>query len=232
MQVNVEVSRYDPDTNFSRVSTFIKEVDPKDRVLDVLMTIKDDDDGTLAFRKSCAHGICGSCAMEINGLNRLACQTLIINLKTTNIRVKPLKGYKLLKDLIVDMDPFFANLKKIKPYLIPGEPPLVTERFQPPKDQAVIDDTTKCIMCGSCTSSCPSFRWFNRDFVGPAAFVKAHRFIFDPRDYGNEERLGVLEDKDGLWRCHSIFNCTNACPREIQITKAISDLKRYVVMHR
>ena len=206
MQVNMEVFRYDPDTDLSRFDTFVREVDPKDRVLDVLMVIKDEDDGTLAFRRSCAHGICGSCAMEINGLNRLACQTLIQDLKSTNIRVKPLKGYKLLKDLLVDMDPFFTSLEKVKPYLIPGEPPPATERLQSPKDRAFIDDTTKCIMCGSCTSSCPSFRWFNRHFIGPAALVKAHRFIFDPRDCGNEERLGVLDDKDGLWRCHSIFN--------------------------
>lgn len=232
MQVTVEVFRYDPDTDESRFDTFVREVDPKDRVLDILMAIKDEEDGTIAFRKSCAHGVCGSCAMEINGLNRLACQVLIQDLRSKRIRIKPLRGLKVLRDLIVDMEPFFASLEKVKPYFIPKEPAPATEYHQSVEDRAIFDDTTKCIMCASCTTSCPSFRWFNRDFVGPAAFVKAHRFIFDSRDGGNEERLPVLDDKDGLWRCHSIFNCTDACPREIEVTKAIGDLKRYTVMSR
>ena len=232
MQVTVEIFRYDPDTDESRFDTYVKEVDPKDRVLDVMMAIKDEDDGTIAFRKSCAHGVCGSDAMEINGLNRLACQVLVQDLKSKRIRIKPIRGMKVLRDLIVDMEPFFAGLESVKPYLIPKEPAPAAERLQSIADRAIFDDTTKCIMCGSCTTSCPSFRWFNQDFVGPAAFVKAHRFIFDSRDGGNELRLPILDDKDGLWRCHSIFNCTDACPREIQITKAIGDLKRYTVMHR
>ena len=232
MQVTVEIFRYDPETEESRFDTFVREVDPKDRILDVMMAIKDEEDGTIAFRKSCAHGVCGSDAMEINGLNRLACQVLVQDLKSKRIRIEPIRGLKVLRDLIVDMDPFFAGLEKVKPYLIPKEPPPAAERLQTIEDRAIFDDTTKCIMCGSCTTSCPSFRWFNREFVGPAAFVKAHRFIFDSRDGGNEERLDVLDDKDGLWRCHSIFNCTDACPREIEVTKAIGDLKRYVVLHR
>ena len=231
MQVTVQIFRYDPDTGKSGYDSYIKEVDPKDRILDILMEIKDNDDGTLAFRKSCAHGVCGSDAMEINGINRLACQVLVQDLKSKRITIKPIRGMKILRDLIVDMDPFFANLEKVKSYFIPKEPPPATEYHQSIEDRAVFDDTTKCIMCGSCTTSCPSFRWFNRDFIGPAAFVKAHRFIFDSRDGGNDQRLAVMDDKDGLWRCHSIYNCTDACPREIQITKAIGDLKRYVVIH-
>ena len=166
--------------------------------------------------------------MEINGLNRLACQVLIQDLKSTRILVKPLKGYKLLRDLIVDMDPFFASLEKVKPYMIPGEPPPATERLQSVKDRAIFDDTTKCIMCGSCTSSCPSFRWFNREFVGPAAFVKAHRFIFDSRDHAAAERLKILNDGFGAFRCHTVFNCTEACPREIEVTRAIGEVKRAI----
>jgi succinate dehydrogenase / fumarate reductase iron-sulfur subunit len=231
MQLTVEIFRYDPDTEESRFDTFVKEVDPKDRVLDVMMAIKDDDDGTIAFRKSCAHGVCGSDAMEINGLNLLACQVLVQDLKGKRIRIKPLRGMKVLRDLIVDMEPFFAGLESVKPYLIPKEPAPAAERYQSVADRAIFDDTTKCIMCGSCTTSCPSF-WTNGAYVGPAAFVKAHRFIYDSRDGGNEPRLEILDDKDGLWRCHSIFNCTDACPREIHITKAIGDLKRYTVVHR
>jgi len=231
MEVTIEIFRFNPDTGESRFDTFVKEVDPKDRVLDVMMDIKDHDDGTIAFRKSCAHGVCGSCAMEINGLNRLACQVLVQDLKSNRIRIEPLNGLRVLRDLVVDMDPFFANLEKVKPYFIPKEPAPVTERYQSIEDRAIYDDTTKCIMCGACTTSCPSF-WPNSDYLGPAAFVKAHRFLFDSRDGGNDERVEVMDDKNGLWRCHSIFNCTDACPREIKVTKAIGDVKRYTVMHR
>lgn len=231
MQVTVEIFRYDPDQDKSWFDKFVKEVDPKDRVLDLMMDIKDHDDGTIAFRKSCAHGVCGSDAMQINGINRLACQVLIQDLKSKKIRIEPLKGLTIIRDLIVDMDPFFASLEKVKPYLIPKETAPAGERHQSIEDRTIFDDTTKCIMCGACTTSCPSF-WFNGDYLGPAAMVKAHRFMFDSRDGGNAQRLDVLDDRNGLWRCHSIFNCTDACPREIEITKAIGELKRYVVSHR
>ncbi|MCH7521409.1 MAG: succinate dehydrogenase iron-sulfur subunit [Candidatus Marinimicrobia bacterium] len=231
MEVTVDIYRYDQETGAARFDRFVKEVDPKDRVLDVMMDIKDYDDGTIAFRKSCGHGVCGSDAMQINGINRLACQTLIQDLKSRSIRIEPLKGMKVLRDLIVDMDPFFTGLERIKPYFIPKESAPVTERRQSIAERALFDDTTKCIMCGACTTSCPSF-WTNDAYVGPAAFVKAHRFIMDSRDGGNDQRLEALDDKDGLWRCHSIFNCTDACPRDIQITKAIGELKRYTVAHR
>ena len=230
MRLTVEIYRYDPETEQSRFDKFVREADPTDRVLDVMMAIKDEDDSTVAFRKSCNHGVCGSDAMMINGINRLACQVLIQDLKTDKIRIEPLKGLKVLRDLIVDMDPFFANLEQVKPYFIPREAAPVAERLQTIADRAIFDDTTKCIMCGACTTSCPSF-WFNGDYIGPAAFVKAHRFVFDSRDGGIDERLGVLDDRNGLWRCHTIYNCTDACPREIEITKAIGDLKRFTVMN-
>ncbi len=229
MKLTVEIYRYDPESGQSRFDTFIKEVDPQDRVLDVMMDIKDRDDGTIAFRRSCNHGVCGSDAMMINGLNRLACQVLIQDLKSSRLRLEPLKGLRVLRDLVVDMDPFFAGLEQVMPYFVPQETAPATERLQSIADRAIFDDTTKCIMCGACTTSCPSF-WFNGHYIGPAAFVKAHRFIFDSRDGGNRPRLEALDDRNGLWRCHSIYNCTEACPREIEITKAIGDLKRFVVM--
>ncbi len=228
MQVTVEVYRYDPETEASRYDTFVREADPKERVLDVLLAIKDEDDGSLAYRKSCGHGVCGSDAMEINGQNRLACQVLIQDLKSDRIRIGPLRGLKVLRDLIVDMEPFFAGLEKVQPYFIPAGPAPETEYRQSIAERAAFDDTSKCIMCGACTTSCPSF-WTNGAYLGPAAFVMAHRFILDSRDGGNRERLAVLDDKDGLWRCHSIYNCTDACPRDIQITKAIGELKRHAV---
>ncbi|MEE9464381.1 MAG: succinate dehydrogenase iron-sulfur subunit [Candidatus Neomarinimicrobiota bacterium] len=229
MQITVEIYRYDPESGESRFDSFIKEADPTDRVLDVLMDIKDHDDGTIAFRRSCNHGVCGSDAVQINGLNRLACQVLIKDLKSNRMRLEPIKGLRVLRDLIVDMEPFFAGLESVTPYFVPKETAPVTERLQTIADRAIFDDTTKCIMCGACTTSCPSF-WFNGRYVGPAAFVKAHRFIFDSRDDGNQARMEVLADRNGLWRCHSIYNCTEACPREIEITKAIGDLKRFAVM--
>lgn len=231
MQITVKVFRYDSESGVSRFDVFNREADPKDRVLDILMEIKDQQDGTVTFRKSCGHGVCGSDAMQINGINRLACQVLLQDLKSKTIKIEPLKGLKVLRDLVVDMDPFFAGLEKVKPYFIPKEPAPVTERHQTIADRAKFDDTTKCIMCAACTTSCPSF-WSNGNYLGPAAMVKAHRFIFDSRDGGNEERLGSLDDRDGLWRCHSIYNCTDACPRDIQITKAMGELKRFTVTNR
>ena len=228
MKLTVEIFRYDPESGHSRFDTFIKEADPKERVLDVLMDIKDWDDGSIAFRRSCNHGVCGSDAMMINGLNRLACQVLIQDLKSSRLRVEPLKGLRVLRDLIVDMDPFFAGLEKVIPYFVAKETAPATERHQSIAERAIFDDTTKCIMCGACTTSCPSY-WTNGNYMGPAAFVMAHRFIFDSRDGGNQDRLEALDDRNGLWRCHSIYNCTEACPREIKITKAIGDLKRLAV---
>jgi len=231
MQVTVEIYRQEAHSGASHFDTFVREVDPTDQILDVIMEIKDDVDGSLAFRKSCAHGVCGSDAMQINGMNRLACQTLIQDLKSDRIRIEPLKGLKVMRDLIVDMDPFFESLTKVKPYFIPKTTAPAAERKQTIEERARFDDTTKCIMCAACTTSCPSF-WSNDNYLGPATLVKAHRFIFDSRDGGDRERLEVLDDRDGLWRCHSIYNCTDACPRDIEITKAIGDLKRYTVAQR
>jgi succinate dehydrogenase / fumarate reductase iron-sulfur subunit len=194
-------------------------------VLDVLELVKGKSDGTLAFRRSCAHGVCGSDAMRINGRNHLACKTLVRDVGA-NITVEPVLGLKVKKDLIVDMDPFFDNYKKMLPYMI-NESPLPAdgrERLQSPEDRARFDETTKCILCAACTTSCPSY-WANGDYYGPAAIVTAHRFIFDSRDEAAGERLQILAETDGVARCHTAYNCTEACPREIKITKAIGEVK-------
>jgi succinate dehydrogenase / fumarate reductase iron-sulfur subunit len=203
------------------------EAEPTDRVLDVLEKIKGYQDGSLSFRRSCAHGICGSDAMRINGMNRLACKTLIKDLHTDKIVIEPLLGLPLIKDLIVDMKPFFENYQRVMPYLVNNEPAPLRERLQSPEERERYDDTTKCILCAACTTSCPSF-WSNGQYVGPAAIVNAHRFIFDSRDRAAGERLRILSDQFGVYRCHTIFNCTLACPREIQITKAIGEVKRAI----
>ena len=198
-----------------------------DRVLDLLHTVKWYQDGSLAFRRSCAHGICGSDAMMINGRNRLACKILVKDLSQP-ITIEPMRGFPVVKDLIVDMEGFFEKYRSIKPYLINEEPEPAKERLQPPKDRERYDDTTKCILCGACTTGCPSF-WANTEFVGPAAIVQAHRFIFDSRDQGAAERLALLNEASGVWRCRTIFNCTEACPRGINVTKAIGEVKKLLV---
>ncbi len=224
MQVTIKILRYNPEKDKKPAyKTYKLEGEPNDRVLDILEKVKGYQDGTLSFRRSCAHGICGSDAMRINGMNRLACKTLVRDIGA-KITVEPILGLRVLKDLIVDMGPFFEHYRSVLPYLINDEPEPEKERPQSPEERARFDDTTKCILCACCTTACPSF-WSDEDYVGPAAVVAAHRFIFDSRDRGAAERLKILNEIDGVYRCHTIFNCTMACPRDIQITKAIGEVK-------
>lgn len=228
MQVTLKVFRYNPEKDKkSHYDTYQIEADPTDRVLDLLEYAKGYLDGTLSFRRSCAHGVCGSDAMRINGRNRLACKILVKDLKTDKITVEPILGLPVVKDLIVDMESFFRNYRSVMPYLVNDEPEPKKERLQSIEERERFDDTTKCILCAACTTSCPSF-WANDAYVGPAAMVAAHRFIFDSRDRASAERLKILNDQFGVYRCHTIFNCTDACPREIQVTRAIGELKRAI----
>ncbi|HEY8447029.1 MAG TPA: succinate dehydrogenase iron-sulfur subunit [Thermomicrobiales bacterium] len=227
MQVTLRIKRFNPDVPEFQKPTYREyqvEVEPNDRLLDALNKVKWHHDGTLTYRRSCAHGICGSDAMRVNGRNRLACKVLMSELGT-KVTVEPLIGFPVIKDLIVDMEPFFEGYKSVKPYLIADDAPSAGERLQSPEERARYDDTTKCILCASCTSSCP-ITWTNKEFVGPAAIVNAHRFIFDSRDQGAAERLRILNQRSGVWRCRTVFNCTDACPRGIEVTKAIEEVKR------
>ena len=214
----------------ARWESFDVEVYSTDRILDALHRIKWDQDGSLSFRRSCAHGICGSDAMRINGRNRLACKTLIKDLDISQpIYVEAIKGLPLEKDLIVDMEPFFAAYREVKPFLISNSTPAAgKERFQSIEDRERFDDTTKCILCAACTTSCPVF-WTDGQYFGPAAIVNAHRFIFDSRDDAGDVRLDILNDKEGVWRCRTTFNCTDACPRGIEVTKAIAEVKQAIL---
>jgi succinate dehydrogenase / fumarate reductase iron-sulfur subunit len=231
MQATLKIQRFNPERDQKpHWEEYQVEVDPTDRLLDALHQIKWYQDGTLAFRRSCAHGVCGSDAMTINSVNRLACKVLMRDLGN-RITVEPLRGFPIIKDLVVDLEPFFEKYRSVKPYFITYEPDPPVERFQSQEDRARFDDTTKCILCGACTSSCPSF-WGNPDYVGPAAIVQAHRFIFDSRDQGANERLEVLNDRDGVWRCRTIFNCVGACPREIDVTRAIGEVKKLLLFNR
>jgi succinate dehydrogenase / fumarate reductase iron-sulfur subunit len=227
MQVTLKVFRYNPEKDKKpHYATYKLEAHPADRVLDLLEYVKWHIDGTLSFRRSCAHGVCGSDAMRINSRNRLACKVLVKDLGS-KITVEPLLAMKVLKDLIVDMEPFFEHFRSVLPYFINNDPPPAKERLQTIEQRERFDDTTKCILCAACTTSCPSF-WANEKYVGPAAIVNAHRFIFDSRDQACSDRLQILNDEFGVYRCHTIFNCTEACPREIQITKAIGEVKKAI----
>ena len=232
--ITLTVRRFLPEVDDEpRWESFDVEVYSTDRILDALHKIKWDQDGTLSFRRSCAHGICGSDAMRINGRNRLACKTLIKDLDITQpIYVEAIKGLPLEKDLIVDMEPFFEAYRAVKPFLISNSTPEPgKERFQNIDDRERFDDTTKCILCAACTTSCPVF-WTDGQYFGPAAIVNAHRFIFDSRDDAGDVRLDILNDKEGVWRCRTTFNCTDACPRGIQVTQAIADVKQAMLRGR
>ena len=229
MQVELRILRYDPERDQKpHWQTYRVSAGPMDRVLDLLHAVKWEQDGSLTFRRSCAHGVCGSDALLINGRNRLACKIRVDQLGR-KISVAPLPGLPVIKDLVVDMDDFFAKYRSVLPYQIEeGAAMPARERRQSPEDRARYDDTTKCILCAACTTSCPSF-WARSEYVGPAAIVNAHRFIFDTRDDGADERLEILSDADGVWRCRTIFNCTDACPRGINITRAILEVSSAIV---
>jgi succinate dehydrogenase / fumarate reductase, iron-sulfur subunit len=233
MDVTVKILRYNPE--FSEEATWESyqvTAEPTDRVLDALHKVKWDLDGSLTFRRSCAHGVCGSDAMRINGKNRLACKTLLKDVNPSQpITVEPIKGLPVLKDLVVDMEPFFAAYRSVMPFLVTSGNEPTRERIQSQKDRERFDDTTKCILCAACTTSCPVY-WTDGQYFGPQAIVGAHRFIFDSRDEGTDQRLEILNDREGVWRCRTTFNCTEACPRGIEVTKAIQEVKRALIFRR
>jgi len=232
MEVTVKVFRFNPEKDKKPHYEYYKmEAQPTDRVLDMLEYIKGSYDGTLSFRRSCAHGICGSDAMRINGRNYLACKALLKDMHSNKIIIEPILGMRVIKDLIVDMEQFFAHYRSVIPYFVNDEPAPPQERLQSIEERERFDDTTKCILCACCTTACPSY-WASELYVGPAAIVAAHRFIFDSRDRAAAERLRILNDQFGVYRCHTIFNCTECCPREIEITQAIGEVKVAIITGR
>lgn len=200
-------------------------------VLEALVDIMEKQDGSLSFRYSCRGAVCGSCAMTINGRINLACRTQIQNLNTPIVRVDPLPGMKIIKDLVVDMTKFFEKYERIKPYLIRKDTaPEGHEFIQSVEENQELlqDNLIRCILCGSCYSACP-MDWFGDHYLGPSAIAKAQRFMQDSRDQGAEDRLPILDGEDGVWRCHTVFNCVEACPKEIQLTRAIGKVKNACV---
>ena len=228
--VRFEIYRYDPDNgqapSMQKLEVELHENDKM--LLDALMRIKSDVDETLGYRRSCREGVCGSDAMNINGKNGLACITNLRDLKQP-IVLRPLPGLPVVRDLIVDMTQFFTQYHSIKPYLVNNTPPPEKERLQSPLEREELDGLYECILCACCSTSCPSFWWNPDKFVGPAGLLQAYRFIADSRDQDTGARLDNLEDPYRLFRCHTIMNCVDVCPKGLNPTKAIGKIKELLV---
>ena len=235
MNITVEIKRYNPEKDEQpRMQEYEVEAEPTDRVLDLLMEIKRTRDGTLAFRKSCAHGVCGSDAMVINGRARLACKTLVqdVTADKPRITLEPLEHLPVQRDLMVDQQGFFEKYRLVSPFLVAKEEvPEAGEYIQSLKERAAFDDPTKCILCSACYSACPVLNK-NAKFIGPAACVQAARFTKDSRDEGLLPRLPVLDAPEGVWACENHFECTKACPRGIKVTKLINETKRAITSYK
>lgn len=223
------IYRYDPDKDAKpHTKEYEVELKSTDRMLlDALTRIKEMDD-SLSLRRSCREGVCGSDAMNINGKNGLACITPLADLKSP-VDLRPLPGLPVIRDLIVDMSQFFKQYHSVKPYLVNEDPAPDTERLQSPEDRDQLDGLYECILCACCSTSCPSFWWNPDKFVGPAGLLQAYRFLADTRDQSASQRLDNLEDPYRLFRCHSIMNCVDVCPKGLNPTKAIGKIKDMLV---
>ena len=231
IKLKVKILRFDPEQDKkARWVTYDAEAQSADRVVDVINEIKWYQEPGLTYRRSCLHGICGSDAMLINGRNRLACKTLVRDVAKDGgtITIEPIRGLKVEKDLLVDMEPFFESYKAIMPYFINESPAPAAERIQSEAQAELMAHSSNCILCACCTTSCPIF-WVNGSYLGPAAIVQAHRFIFDTRDEATQQRLNIMNQNTGVWRCRTAYNCTEACPRDIPITQLIEEVKRAVM---
>ena len=223
------IYRYDPDKDAQpRMQDYDVEMQPSDRMLlDALHRIKVIDD-SLSLRRSCREGVCGSDSMNINGKNGLACITRLSDLKEP-VELRPLPGLPVIRDLIVDMSQFFKQYHSVKPYLVNNQPLPEKERLQSPAERAELDGLWECILCACCSTACPSFWWNPDKFVGPAGLLQAYRFLADSRDEATSERLDNLEDPYRLFRCHSIMNCVDVCPKGLNPTRAIGKIKDLMV---
>lgn len=219
------IYRYNPDVDkkpYMQDYDVVLE-DGDQMLLDALIRIKDLDD-SLSLRKSCREGVCGSDSMNINGKNGLACITKLSDLEEPVV-LRPMPGLPVIRDLVVDMTQFFENYNSVNPYLVNNDVPPETERLQSPEDRAKLDGLYECILCGACTTSCPSFWWNPDKFVGPAGLLQAYRFIVDSRDQALDDRLENLEAPDRLYRCHNIMNCVDVCPKKLNPSLAIARIK-------
>ena len=229
--VTFTILRYDPAKDSKpRYQDFEVELRrPGMMILDGLNQIRWEQDGTLAYRRSCREGVCGSDGVNLNGVNLLTCVTHIEDVvRRGRLVIQPLPGMALIKDLVVDLDGFLDKYFLVKPYLISKRPPPDKERLQSPAQRKQLDGLYECILCGCCSSSCPSY-WADEGYLGPSALLNVWRFIVDSRDDGADDRLDILDDRHGAWRCHTILNCIEACPKGLNPTQAIAGVKRALV---
>ncbi len=229
MRLNLKIFRYDPDRDEKPYyRSYQLDAEPSDRLLDCLNRIRWEQDPTLSFRMSCGHGVCGSDGMRINGICGLPCQKLVSALEE-EVLVEPLPVFRVIKDLVVDLNPFFERYRSIKPYLIAGTSAPEKERTQSPEEHAGIGDAIRCILCACCTASCPvNQSGKTAAYVGPAALLRAARYLFDSRDEGTSVRIGLLDRTEGAWGCRTLWKCTEVCPKQIPVTKQIGRIKKRI----
>jgi succinate dehydrogenase / fumarate reductase iron-sulfur subunit len=227
MQLKFKIYRFDPETDSGPgYADYEVETEPSERILDCLNRVKWEQDGTLSYRQSCAHGVCGSCALKINGVCGLACQKLAKDYQDALVLIEPLPSFRVVKDLVVDLTPFYKKVEMVRPYLV-SSGRAEQERLQSPADRKKFDDAIRCILCACCTASCPVSNEAEQ-FLGPSALVQAFRRIFDSRDEAKTERLRELDGPMGAWGCVNHFQCTRVCPKEIPVTKLINLTKREI----
>ena len=232
-KVIFKVFRYDPDKD---KAPYYKDYEvtitrPGMMVFDGLNQIKWEQDPSLSYRRSCREGVCGSDGLNINGMNTVSCMSHIEDYNSDVLVIKPLPGFPIVKDLVCDFDDFFNKYYAVKPYLIEKTPPPARERLQSVEDRAKLDGLYECILCGCCSSACPSY-WADPDYLGPSALINAARFVFDTRDEGSDERLDLVNNIHAVWRCHTILNCIHACPKELNPTKAIGMLQKEILKRK
>ena len=228
MEMRFKIFRFDPQVDKGPYyKHYTVSAEPEERLLDCLNRIKWEQDGTLSYRMSCGHGVCGSDGMRINGTCGLACQKLVKDYQCPEVVLEPLPVFKVLKDLVVDINTFLEGIQGVRPYLIAPQPAPEKEREQSPQEMKKVDDVIRCILCACCTSACPVMG-YNQNYMGPAALMWAFRNVFDSRDNQFIERLKQLDDKDGVWSCVNHFECTRVCPKDIPITKSINILKKEI----
>jgi succinate dehydrogenase / fumarate reductase, iron-sulfur subunit len=226
----VEIYRWNPESSKNpHVDTFdIPKDECGSMILDVLLKIKDNFDSSLTFRRSCREGVCGSCAMNVNGKNTLACTKSLADYEGKTIKIYPLPHMNVVKDLVVDMTHFYEQYASIKPWLENSTNPM-RERLQSESQRAALNDIYDCVLCACCSTSCPSYWWNSDRYLGPAVLLQAYRFIVDSRDENTEERLDALDESFKLYRCHTIMNCVDTCPKGLNPAKAIAEIKKQLV---
>ena len=233
LKIKMKIYRFNPEKDHeSHYDIFFVEANPNDRILDCLNKIRWEQDSSLAYRMSCAHGVCGSDAVNINGIPVLACQKLIKDYDSTEeMLIEPIKFFPIIKDLTVDMEPFFNRIKAIQPNLPPQtfDSSTVKERLQTIEERSRIDDAVKCILCGCCVSACPVILEQEQRFIGPAAILRAQKYIFDSRANDATERMHVMEKPYGIWGCKSYYMCTVVCPKKIKVTEQILKTKKKII---